>query len=74
MYKIATLNKISPKGLGLLTDRYELTDDTNEAAAILVRSADMHELDLPDSLLAIARAGAGVNNIPVEKCARVFDT
>ncbi|MDR3364407.1 MAG: 3-phosphoglycerate dehydrogenase [Clostridiales Family XIII bacterium] len=69
MYKIATLNKISPKGTGLLTDRYELTDDAGSAAAILVRSADMHEMAFADGLLAIARAGAGVNNIPLEKCA-----
>ena len=78
MYKIATLNKISAKGTGLLTASYELTEDVGEAAAILVRSADMHEMELPGSLLAIARAGAGVNNIPLEKCAEkgivVFNT
>ena len=78
MYNIATLNSISPKGLGLLTDEYELTNSIGEANAIIVRSADMLEMNLPDSLLAIARAGAGVNNIPVEKCAErgivVFNT
>ena len=78
MYKIATLNKISKKGTSLLTDKYEITDDINEASAILVRSADMHEMDFPDGLIAIARAGAGVNNIPLDKCAEqgivVFNT
>jgi D-3-phosphoglycerate dehydrogenase len=69
MYKIATLNKISTKGTSLLTDKYEMTEDTGSATAILVRSADMHEMEFADALLAIARAGAGVNNIPLEKCA-----
>ena len=77
-YKIAALNKISPRGTGLLTDNYELTDDVNGASAILVRSADMLEMDMPEGLIAIARAGAGVNNIPVDKCAEqgivVFNT
>jgi len=78
MYKVATLNKISKKGTSLLTDKYELTDDTGSATAILVRSADMHEMELSENLLAIARAGAGVNNIPIDKCAEqgivVFNT
>jgi D-3-phosphoglycerate dehydrogenase len=78
MFKIATLNKISPKGLAYLDDCYEITEDLNEASAIIVRSADMHEMELPDSLLAIARAGAGVNNIPIESCTEkgilVFNT
>jgi len=78
MYKIATLNKISAKGTTLLNDKYEITDDLNSATAILVRSADMHETELSENLLAIARAGAGVNNIPIEKCAEkgivVFNT
>jgi len=78
MYKVATLNKISKKGTCLLTDKYELADDIGEATAILVRSADMHEIELSDNLLAIARAGAGVNNIPLDKCAErgivVFNT
>ena len=78
MYKVATLNKISKMGTCQLTDKYELTEDLSEATAILVRSADMHEMDFPDSLLAIARAGAGVNNIPLDKCAEkgivVFNT
>ena len=78
MYKIATLNKISKEGTNLLTDEYSLTDDLREADAIIVRSADMHELEFPDGLLAIARAGAGTNNIPLEKCTEkgivVFNT
>ena len=78
MYKVATLNKISQKGLCIFPENYELTDDISEASAILLRSADMHELELPESLLAIARAGAGVNNIPLDKCSEkgivVFNT
>lgn len=78
MYKIKRLNPISKLGLDLLTDKYELTEDYNEAAGVLVRSAAMHDMDLPDSLEAVARAGAGVNNIPLDKCAEkgivVFNT
>jgi len=78
MFKIATLNKISPEGTNLLTDNYSITDDLQEANAILVRSADMHGMEFSDSLQAIARAGAGVNNIPLEECAEkgivVFNT
>jgi D-3-phosphoglycerate dehydrogenase len=78
MYKVAILNKISAKGLDLLTGDYELTDVADEATAILLRSADMHEMALPKGLLAIARAGAGVNNIPVDRCSEqgvvVFNT
>ncbi len=69
MKKIATLNKISQKGLSLFTDDYEIIEDINEAEGIIVRSHDMHEMDFSSNLLAIARAGAGVNNIPVDKCA-----
>lgn len=78
MYKIHCLNNISPVGLDLLTEDYMLTDDINEADAILVRSANMHEMELPESLKAVARAGAGVNNIPLEALAErgipVFNT
>lgn len=78
MKKIATLNKISPKGLGLLTDDYEIIEEPKKAEAILVRSQDMHDMDFSIKLLAIARAGAGVNNIPVDECAKdgivVFNT
>lgn len=78
MYKIATLNKISPVGLKQLTAEYTIADDVNEADGILVRSQDMHEMQLSDKLKAVARAGAGVNNIPLDKCAEngivVFNT
>ena len=78
MPKIHYLNPISAKGTALWTDNYEKTEALAEADAIMVRSAAMHELDLPDGLLAVARAGAGVNNIPLDKCAEagvvVFNT
>ena len=78
MYKIRCLNNISPEGLALLTDEYELTDNVEEADAILVRSADMHAMDIPANLKAVARAGAGVNNIPLDTFAEagiaVFNT
>jgi D-3-phosphoglycerate dehydrogenase len=68
MYKIATLNKISPKGLNLLTENYEVTSAPETSEAVLVRSQDMHSMTFSKELLAIARAGAGVNNIPVDRC------
>lgn len=78
MYKIATLNKISPVGLNRLGDQYTLIDDINKASGIIVRSQDMKDMKFSDELLAIARAGAGVNNIPVTRCAEegivVFNT
>jgi D-3-phosphoglycerate dehydrogenase len=78
MYQIHYLNAISPKGTALWTKDYERTDDLNEAQAVLVRSAAMHDLEMPKDLLAIARAGAGVNNIPLDRCAEegivVFNT
>ncbi|WP_242369652.1 3-phosphoglycerate dehydrogenase [Adlercreutzia muris] len=78
MYKIHCLNNISAEGLALLTDEYELTDNVEEADAILVRSADMHAMDIPANLKAVARAGAGVNNIPLDTFAEagiaVFNT
>ena len=70
MYKIGTFNKISPVGLGKLTDNFTLVEDQNEANGIILRSYDMHEMDFSDNLLAIGRAGAGTNNIPVDKCAQ----
>ena len=69
MYKIATLNKISPVGLGRLTDDYTVTENVQEANSIILRSYSMHEMELSDELLAVGRAGAGVNNIPLDKCA-----
>ncbi len=75
---IQTLNKISPVGLKEFGANYNVSDDCTTPDAILVRSAAMHDMEMPNSLLAIARAGAGVNNIPVEKCAEdgivVFNT
>ena len=69
MYKISTLNKISKVGLDLLTSDYEVIDNVENAEVILVRSQDMHSMDFSEELLAVARAGAGVNNIPLDKCA-----
>ncbi len=78
MRNIYYLNPISPKGTALWTEEYQNTNTLENADAILVRSAQMHELSLPDNLLAVARAGAGVNNIPLDKCAEkgivVFNT
>ena len=76
--KILCLNKISPVGLKVLPSSYELTEDMAQANAILVRSANMLETTLPENVLAVARAGAGVNNIPLEAYAKagvvVFNT
>jgi len=78
MFQINCLNPISKIGLSNFTDNYQIVDDVNNADGILVRSAAMHDMDLPKSLLAVARAGAGVNNIPLDKCAEkgvvVFNT
>lgn len=78
MTKVNCLNPISKLGTDLFSDNYEMTDDFAQADVALVRSAAMHDLDLPESLMAVARAGAGVNNIPLDKCAEkgivVFNT
>ena len=78
MYKVHCLNNISEKGLALLTDEYVLTDNVDEADVILVRSANMKEMEFSPNLKAVARAGAGVNNIPLdvlaEKGIPVFNT
>ncbi len=78
MYKINCLNPIAQVGLDQFSSQYEITGDVKEAEGILVRSASMYEMELPDKLLAVARAGAGVNNIPLDKCAEqgivVFNT
>ena len=78
MFQINCLNPISKVGLDRLTADYKVTDNMNDAEGVLVRSASMHEMDLPENLLAVARAGAGVNNIPLEKCTEkgivVFNT
>ena len=69
MYQIHYLNKISQQGTALWTEDFALNDDMNAADGVLVRSANMHDMELPQNLLAIARAGAGVNNIPLTTCA-----
>ena len=78
MYNIKLLNKISPVGVGQFDDQYLVGEDVEKEDGVLVRSASMHEYELNDNLKAIARAGAGVNNIPLEKCSNegivVFNT
>ena len=78
MRKIHCINAISKYGTDQFTEDYQLTDEVNEAEGILVRSASLHEMQFSNSLLAIARAGAGVNNIPLDACAQegivVFNT
>ncbi len=78
MYRYKCLNPIAAIGLDKFNDNYKATENVEEADAILVRSAQMHEMELPKSLLAVARAGAGVNNIPLDRCAEqgivVFNT
>lgn len=78
MYRIDLLNKISKKGLNLFTEKYEYRSDISDPDGILVRSKEMKDMTLPSSLKAIARAGAGVNNIPIDKCSEkgivVFNT
>ena len=69
MYQVYSLNAISPKGDALWTEDFVKTEHVEEANAIMVRSANMHEMDFSDNLLAVARAGAGVNNIPLTSCA-----
>lgn len=78
MYKVHCLNNISKKGLDCFTNDYEIVDSIDEANVVLVRSANMHDMELPDSVKCVARAGAGVNNIPLEALAEkgipVFNT
>lgn len=78
MYNILTLNKISETGIKNFTSDYKCSDDIQNPDAILVRSASMHETEFAPETLAVARAGAGVNNIPTEECAKkgivVFNT
>ena len=76
--KYTTLNNIAQVGLDYFTESFEETDDINDAEVVLVRSTDMKSMEMPEKLLAIARAGIGVNNIPLDKCAEegivVFNT
>lgn len=78
MYNILTLNKIAAIGTSRLGDNYKYGDDVQNPDAVLVRSAAMHDMEFADNLLAIARAGAGTNNIPKDKCSEqgivVFNT
>lgn len=79
MYKIQTLNKISESGLSVLDrSKYQISDSCENPDAIIVRSQSMLEMELPGTLLAVARAGAGTNNIPIDKCSEkgivVFNT
>ena len=78
MTKVNCLNPIAKCGLDLFSDNYEIVDSVDSAEAVLVRSASMHDMELPESLVAVARAGAGVNNIPLDTCAEkgivVFNT
>ncbi|MCI8635257.1 MAG: 3-phosphoglycerate dehydrogenase [Eubacterium sp.] len=78
MYQYTCLNPIAEIGLNLFSKAYQKTEELKDAQAVLVRSASMHELELPEGLEAVARAGAGVNNIPLDKCAQrgvvVFNT
>ena len=78
MYKVNCINNIAKVGTDALGKNFVLTDDTSSADAIMVRSANLHEMEFSDNLLAIARAGAGVNNIPLDRCAEkgivVFNT
>ena len=78
MYKVNCLNPIAQVGMDVFTNAYEKVDQLADAQVAMVRSAAMHDLELPEELLAVARAGAGVNNIPLEKCAEkgivVFNT
>ena len=78
MYNVLTLNKIAAVGTKRLGDNYVCGDDVQNPDAVLVRSASMHEMEFGENLLAIARAGAGTNNIPKDKCAEqgicVFNT
>ena len=78
MYQIQTLNKISKKGLACLGNNYACADEVEKPDGIILRSFKMHDMELPQSLRAVARAGAGVNNIPIDKCTEqgivVFNT
>ncbi len=78
MFQVNYLNKISPKGTALWTEDYRVSDCVEDAQALLVRSAPMQDMTFSENLLAVARAGAGVNNIPLSRCAEqgivVFNT
>ena len=69
LFRIRTMNKISPAGLSQFAPgEFTCSDAVENPDAIIVRSASLHEMELPSALKAVARAGAGVNNIPIDKC------
>ena len=70
-FEVQTLNNISKRGLKLLDENYTVADAVEAPDAILVRSAKMHDMDIPESVKFIGRAGAGVNNIPIDKCSEL---
>ena len=78
MYRVKTLNKIAKVGLSVFDEKYEIDENIENPNGVILRSFNMHDTELPESLSGIARAGAGVNNIPVEKCSEegivVFNT
>ena len=78
MYNIKTLNNISKIGMSRFSENYKYGDDIENPDAIMVRSFKMHDMEIPKSVRAIARAGAGVNNIPIDRCSEqgivVFNT
>ncbi len=78
MYKVQTLNKIAKIGLNVFDDKYTFGDEVENPDGIILRSFNMHDMELPESLSAVARAGAGTNNIPIDKCSErgivVFNT
>ena len=78
MYKISTLNKIAKVGTDKFGENYEISDSVSSPDAIILRSYNMHEMEIPQTVIGIARAGAGVNNIPIDKCSEkgivVFNT
>ncbi len=78
MYKVQTLNKIAKIGLNVFDDKYTFGDEVENPDGIILRSFNMHDMELPESLAAVARAGAGTNNIPIDKCSEkgivVFNT
>ena len=69
MFQVHYLNPISAKGTDLWTENYQTAENVNDADAVVVRSAAMHDMEFSKNLLAVARAGAGVNNIPLDRCA-----
>ena len=72
MFQVHYLNPVSKKGTDLWTENYQTAENANDADAIVVRSAAMHDMEFSKNLLCVARAGAGVNNIPLDRCAEEY--